>query len=431
MFSKIALLVLVAFAVRTAEMVASHLWAHPLLAEPTEEVRIAQNVAAGRGYVTPFYDTPSDNLSPSAHSPPGFVYFLAGFIRLGALVHCNPIWPYRLATLNNAFIGAIAVAFLAVAGKNLAGLKGFYVVGFVATFWPTLITQSVALWDTAFSILALSIGIWIATLPRASGRISAGTYAFMGLLGGIATLLNPLTAPFLAAVFASRILGQSHVLRASFVVVGIWLLCIMPWTIRNAAVFHRFIPIRDNFGLELWLGNQPGCDGTTPSAAINHPRDNPLQRHLLSQLGESAYMQLKLQQAVQIIRDDPSRFARMTEKRAVLYWFGDVHRPTRLLGARFPMLNGVNVLKVLTNGLFLVAAVACLATRKSLPGRWALALGLLIFPAPYYFTHVAPNYRVFVDPILCLLASVLALSICRAGAHNPIHRQPVLSASLS
>ncbi len=28
-----------------------------------------------------------------------------------------------------------------------------------------------------------------------------------------------------------------------------------PWLIRNAMVFHRFIPMRDSMGLELWMGN--------------------------------------------------------------------------------------------------------------------------------------------------------------------------------
>ena len=32
---------------------------------------------------------------------------------------------------------------------------------------------------------------------------------------------------------------------------------LVPWTIRNYRVFGKFIVLRSNFGLELWLGNNP------------------------------------------------------------------------------------------------------------------------------------------------------------------------------
>ena len=34
-----------------------------------------------------------------------------------------------------------------------------------------------------------------------------------------------------------------------------------PWVIRNYEVFHRFVFLRDDFGLQLRLGNGPYADG--------------------------------------------------------------------------------------------------------------------------------------------------------------------------
>ena len=37
------------------------------------------------------------------------------------------------------------------------------------------------------------------------------------------------------------------------------LIC-LPWTVRNAIQFHRFIPIRSDLPFELWMGNNPIYD---------------------------------------------------------------------------------------------------------------------------------------------------------------------------
>ncbi len=411
MFKKFVILVFVAFAVRTADMFAARIWAVPLHGEPSEEVRIAQHVEAGRGFVTPFYNSLKDPLSPSAHSPPAYVYFLAGLIRLGNIFGAGALVPYRAAILINALLGAIAVAFLAAAGANLAGSVGFYFVGYIAALWPTLVTQSLVIWDTGFTVLFLAIGIWLATSPYMRSAHSNRRCLLMGILGGVATLMNPIAAPFLAAVFASRLFRAGSAIRPYLLVAAAWLVCITPWTVRNALVFHRLVPIRHNFGFEVWLGNVPGCDGTEQSAAPHHPLDNPAERRLAIQLGESRYMQLKSQQAIDAIRANPAHFARMTANRIVLYWFGDVRRPTRLFGVTFPMFHEANLVKILANASFLGVALASLLRRGSFAGRFALALGILVLPLPFYITHVGPNYRVFVDPILCVLVGITPLWI--------------------
>ena len=32
---------------------------------------------------------------------------------------------------------------------------------------------------------------------------------------------------------------------------------IVPWTARNYAAFGQLVPVKSNFGLEFWLGNNP------------------------------------------------------------------------------------------------------------------------------------------------------------------------------
>ena len=122
-------------------------------------------------------------------------------------------------------------------------------------------------------------------------------------------------------------------------------------------------------------------------------------------------MQLKMEQAGAQIAAAPSRFFRLTMRRGFLYWFGDADRPTRMFGLTFPMIFGLNWLKIVLNSMLVGLALAALAAPNSLPGRWVILFGLLLLPLSYYFTHVSPNYRVFVDVLSCPMAGVFLARI--------------------
>ena len=112
-----ALLILFGIAVATRSFAALHQgrWADPLRGMPLEEVLLAQRLATGDGYVTP-YDPPGGAdlpRYPSAHSPPGFPYLLSGIIRAAPLVSADPLRPYQCAV-------ALGVVFLS------EGILGFY-----------------------------------------------------------------------------------------------------------------------------------------------------------------------------------------------------------------------------------------------------------------------------------------------------------------
>ena len=76
------------------------------------------------------------------------------------------------------------------------------------------------------------------------------------------------------------------------------------WTVRNYAEFHRLLPVRDNFGFELWQGNHVG-----------EPDTNEFNR-----LGEIGFMEAKRDAAVQFIRDDPQRFLHGCLFRFLHFW---------------------------------------------------------------------------------------------------------------
>ena len=415
MSSRFVVVSLVALALRSLQVAANGSWSDPLRGQPTEEVRIAQHLAEGRGFATPFDWGRTAGLSASAHSPPGYPFLLAGLIRATGSGRVDSRLPYRIALALGALAGSIAVGVLAMAGGRVAGHRGFWAAGVVATAWPTLITQSGILWDTPFAMLAIASGAFMVAGPARPPGLSARRCLAFGTFGGLASLFNPTVAPFLAASTATRLAFAGRSIRPWLLVGMTWFLCLVPWTARNTLAFHRWIPIRSNAGLELWLGNLEDADGSSRSTMHRHPMDDPAERDRVARIGEGDYMREKMGQASALITNDLGRFARRTWRRVLLYWFGDVTRPTRLLGVTFAMPFGINLPKLAPNALLLILSLIGLARWQPPAGRWALGFGILVLPLPYYLTHVSPNYRAIADPLLCLLAGV-AIARCMEWA---------------
>src|SRR5208283_2726817 len=100
---------------------------------------------------------------------------------------------------------------------------------------------------------------------------------------------------------------------------------LMPWTIRNYRVFGALIPLRSNFGLELWLGNNPSGDEV--NSFLLHPFVNISEARRYTQLGERAYMADKQREAGAFILSHPGATSRFVLRRAAQYWFAVTDRP--------------------------------------------------------------------------------------------------------
>jgi hypothetical protein len=103
------------------------------------------------------------------------------------------------------------------------------------------------------------------------------------------------------------------------------ILMVSPWTVRNYYALGGFIPIRSNFGLELWIGNNPEATGHThitpnpdiPDSPFSrlHPYLSPNEQTRLARLGELNYMKEKQKLTLDWIQHNPNRFLILTLKR--------------------------------------------------------------------------------------------------------------------
>lgn len=173
-------------------------------------------------------------------------------------------------------------------------------------------------------------------------------------------------------------------------------LCISPWAARNYLQLHRLIPIRDNFGVELKVGNQPGQKGLWDAKA--HPASSAYELGRLAELGEAEYTKLSQQEAVQTIRSHPGEFVVNTIRRIGYFWMGTPRRSPRHLW----FLK--NVPLTVFSALAFCGAVGSWQRRNR--NELLFAVVLLFYPTVFYLTHIySLSYMYPIQPEMMALAT--------------------------
>ncbi len=120
--------------------------------------------------------------------------------------------------------------------------------------------------------------------------------------------------------------GRTLALGAGAVLV--FVLAILPWTIRNYYAIDGWVFVKSNFGMELWLGNNPAVKKIYSPEL--HPNDNVKERISLILSGEPNYNRVKQRQAIDYIENHPRAFLNNLFDRFVDTWsatFGPTPRP--------------------------------------------------------------------------------------------------------
>jgi hypothetical protein len=162
--------------------------------------------------------------------------------------------------------------------------------------------------------------------------------------------------------------------------------------------------------LQLWLGNND--DTKDIFRAELHPIYNADERARYVQMGETAYMQEKQQQAVEYMTAHPAREAHLIGNRIISVWSGGTPTPVKdllnvpSLWFRFVLLFNV----IAAMGALL--GIVVLFRRRSVYA-FPAAVFPVVFPWAYYLTLVLPRYRLPIDPVVMLLAAVAFGSLAR------------------
>ena len=358
-----------------------------------EQGNVARALVAGRGFGSPFV---SDQTS--AIMPPVYPLIVAGIFEVFGVHTAASIFAvHAFDCLTNALA---CIPIFLVARRSFGPRVGLW-AGWAWVFFPYGIYFAAAwAWSTHLLMLSLLWLFYLAQELEVSPRL--GLWVGFGLLAGFAGLDEPsilVVIPFLLALAAWRLARAGKRWLLPGLLASLTLSAtISPWLIRDAMVFHRFIPMRDSMGLELWMGN----NGRTLHWTNNdlHPLHDARELADYNRMGELAYMDWKAAQARAYIEAHPAWYAQISLRRAVYLWTGFWSFDERYL--EMEPTDPFNI--PFATCLTLLAAVGLFLAWRSRPLE-AIRYGavLFVFPFMYYFIHPEAYRMRALDPLLVIL----------------------------
>jgi hypothetical protein len=206
-------------------------------------------------------DFTAGELQDSSNYSPGLPIFVAGLYKLSGGVHPE------FARIVLAIIGTIGVFLAYLLGRRLGGPIAGLIAALVMATYPALLEfQSMIMTEPlATTLLA---GALLASF-RASDRGGTVAWALAGLLLGLMAMVRPeylvvgALLVLLALLRPRGAAGRPRLVAASAAALA-FLVPILPWTIRNAVVLDRLVPISTGSGKVLYIGTYlpAGGDGT-------------------------------------------------------------------------------------------------------------------------------------------------------------------------
>jgi 4-amino-4-deoxy-L-arabinose transferase-like glycosyltransferase len=359
--------------------------------------RVGRSIAVGHGFSSPY----DGNTGSTAWEPPLYPYLIGGVFKIFGVY--TPASAWVLLSVNSLFATLTCIPIFFIAHNTF----GERVALWSACGWglcPYVWYWSVRwIWDTTFTPLVLAclflIALELQDWPGWRG------WAWFGALYGAGTLANPTMLVFLP--FSGLWIWRQRYRRGLSSLGGvalssvIFFLVLTPWLARNYKVFGRLV-LRDDFGLQVRLGNGPFADGML--MAYLQPNLNRVELEKFQRMGEVAYADSCKQEAFEWIQAHPSRFAAISLKRFFYYWNG-VPKPTNSLAAfdfRAAPFLATSVLALWGLGR---------ALRQKRPGAWLFAGLMLTYPTIYYFVFPHARYRHPIEPELLILIVFLLSEI--------------------
>jgi hypothetical protein len=352
-----------------------------------EPSHIAWALVSGFGYSAPWPNTP---VAATAQQPPLYPLLIAAIFKFAGPYTYSSLW---MAVGLNAFFSALTAVLIMRIGKRDFGAATGLLAAWVWVCWQYEAVVSIRLWESSLSALLLMLVLWL--LPELSDSLRASRWLFLGALAGVAALINttllglfPSFWLWLWASYHRRGRSCYTMLIASIAVCS---LILVPWTIHNYAAFNRVVPIRDNFGLELWVGLELRAGPSEALVMQPFPQDFPLiDPTEYNRLGEIEFMDSRREKALNFIRQHPRKFLNMVAIRSIKYW-------TEPAGTAWPAVSALAWLGM------------CLALGRTGLNAVPPAVVLVTFPLVYYITHTSPIYRHPIEPVMLLLAAYVTI----------------------
>jgi 4-amino-4-deoxy-L-arabinose transferase-like glycosyltransferase len=352
---------------------------------------------------------------PSAYFAPGYPYFLALVDLLDghATRRDGAVQPARI---SQAVLGTATVALTGLVALEVFGpLAGLIALGLGAVYPVQVGLAGTLVAENLLTVLVLA-SVYAALRARRAPTPGPrfGWIAAAGVMTGLAALTHEngilILLPLIAAMWTARPRINLRSLAAPALLVAATALIIVPWTIRNAVVMHRFIPVSDETGITL-VGTYNAASAASEPVPYRWRifYGIPGERAVIRQASRLTEPDLgsKLQsQAFHYISKHPlsvlavayRNTRRLFELEGTFAWKASAAAIDLPLGIARVGVVGFWILCLLA----LAGAFTRLARRAP---AWLWAVPLLLALSVVLVNAETPRFRAPVDPYLILLAT--------------------------
>jgi hypothetical protein len=363
---------------------------------------IARHLLAGYGYATvyPAFH-PDYGLNPSLVSPAAMptAFTLPG----GVMIMATVLWVAGDTALAYAILYALNVLFAIAAVWLAAGIAaelfnekaGRWAAVAVAAYPPFMLVAA-RFGGTIWYHPAMCFAI---LLVLRAGRQQGFSLRSAVLAGAATALWIAFRGEALAimVMLALWLRGRAGT-RTAVIYILTTVSLISPWMLRNAAVFHRLVPMTTSGPLNLWRGNNPDATGGSYYPDGNGNWSTPgilaeLRATPSSPQRELAMMDIYQRHAMDFLVTRPYAAGALFMKKLAM--FVSIDWTDRR--ARHPLFASAQVLL----SCMLVLACIVLARHRALP--WHI-LGIIIFYAILVSAmHVETRYQLIVSVLSMVL----------------------------
>jgi 4-amino-4-deoxy-L-arabinose transferase-like glycosyltransferase len=362
---------------------------------------VARSIATGHGFANPFWG----ETGPTAWLTPVFPYLLSGiFILFGIKTKAAAI---AMLALNSLFSALTCVPIFFVAKKSF-GLREAKRAAWIWAFFPYAIFYSAdSMWYHCF--LTLLLTLLVLFILHLENVTSLWAWAAFGALAGITTLTTPVVLgvlPFMIGWVCYRLRQRAMkwVVPAGTAAFAL-LVTIAPWAVRNYQTFHRPVFLKDNFWMEMCVGNV-GNDRHWWNGAV-HPAGRPEEAAEIQRVGELAYLEEKRNLALDFLKTHPGIYLWRSVRRIVFIWTGFWSLQREYL--REEPFDPANIFFCTLFTVFALAGLRkAFRERRDIAVLYALILGT--FPIIFYLSHPDLAYRHPIDPEIVILGAYAIVS---------------------
>ena len=340
---------------------------------------------------------------PTAHVLPVYPVVLGTIYRICGTGHAGQaaqgLFSAVLAALRCALILPLAL-FLGFdrASAALAAALGVLYI-------PAFATELRGGWEAPLAALLLMALVYAFVRRIRQDTLSLKEAGVCGVLTALCWLTSAALIPVAAGYAAITAFTARARLRQRASWIAVYaittILFVLPWGIRNEARLGRFILLRSNLGLEVWMAYHAGASAGALDPVNNlHPAVNLQQARRVQRLGEIRFNQEVLAESLKWIQADPLQAAKLTLLHFTYFWLP----PAQTL-----------LVRLLRVSLTLLAWAGCwMLWRTRHPAFLPVLTIWLTFPLIYIIVYWSSRYRYPIEWTLLLCAAFFIAHSARA-----------------